>query len=306
MRLSVSALAIIVCASAADAQQIVGRNDRVFTLSERVGSSGRIGIFTSQGTVTVTEGSGSTVEYRGEKDNRRGDIDDIGFVVLRSGDGVTICAVYDDEDECSENGLRRERDRGRRWNERARVNITVSVPRGTILRAASGNGEVSVAAAVAEANVSSGNGRVRVSRVTGRTDVSSGNGEVTVENVGGPVEASSGNGDVTVTASNGPINASSGNGDIYASMDRLSDRGDLTFSSGNGRIEVIVPSEFNADVEASTGNGRVSTDFPITLIGRITPSRLRGTIGSGGRRLRMSTGNGSMEIRKRGSSERER
>ena len=120
-----------------------------------------------------------------------------------------------------------------------------------------------------------------------------------MENTGGPVRASSGNGDVYVKATNGPVNASSGNGDIHASMDKLTGDDDMEFSSGNGRIELIVPSDFSARVEASTGNGKVVTDFPITIQGRLSPSKLRGTIGSGGRRLRMTTGNGSMEIRKR-------
>ena len=98
----------------------------------------------------------------------------------------------------------------------------------------------------------------------------------------------------------GPVNASSGNGDIRVRMDRLAGSEDMEFSSGNGRIELELPSDFSAELEANSGNGRVTTDFPITISGRLTPSRLRGTIGNGGRRLRLSTGNGSVEIRKRG------
>ncbi len=289
--------AVALAASPGVAQEVVGRNDRVYNLSERIAAEGRVGIFTSSGTITVTEASGPTMEYRAEKE--RGDVDDIGFIVLRHSDGVTICAVYDNDDECSEDGLRRERSYRGNWRDRARVNITVSIPRGAHARVSSGNGEVSFTAAAATANVSSGNGRVRVSRVQGDVRASSGNGAVTVESVGGPVQASSGNGDVAVTAVTGPVNASSGNGDIRVSMDRLTGDDDLEFSSGNGSIEITVPSDFSADVEASTGNGRIVTDFPIQLIGRISPTRLRGKIGNGGRRLRMSTGNGAMEIRKR-------
>jgi DUF4097 and DUF4098 domain-containing protein YvlB len=179
------------------------------------------------------------------------------------------------------------------------VNITVSVPRGTRVHVGSGNGEVSLNANVAEARVSSGNGRVRVGGVQGEVTASSGNGEVTVDRVTGPVRASTGNGDVSVSAVTGPVQASSGNGDLLVSMDRLPGSDDLEFSSGNGRIELTVPADFSAELEASTGNGRITTDFPIRIIGRISPTRLRGTIGEGARRVRMSTGNGSIEIRKR-------
>jgi DUF4097 and DUF4098 domain-containing protein YvlB len=297
-RLFLIPLAFLLAASAAGAQEILGRRDRVYTLSERV-SGGRIGVFSSLGSITVTESSGSTVEYRAEKEERRGDVEDIGFVVLRRDGGLTICAVYDEGDECEERGLRRDRGFRGRWGDRALVNITVSVPRGTIVAAASGNGAVSLAAAVREARVSSGNGRVNVSRVTGRVDASTGNGQVNVEGVGGPVAVSSGNGDLTVTATSGPVDANTGNGDIYVTMDRLTGREDMQFTSGNGRIEIVAPADFSAEVEASTGNGRVSTEFPITLSGRITATRLRGTIGDGGRRLRLTTGSGAIDIRKR-------
>jgi len=177
--------------------------------------------------------------------------------------------------------------------------LLAHLPRGARLRTTSGNGDISVNANLAEARVSSGNGRVRVSGVSGRVDASSGNGEVSVDKAGGPVDARSGNGDVTIGTVNGPVNASSGNGDIRVSMDQLTGSEDMEFSSGNGRVEVVVPADFSAEVEANSGNGRITTDFPITIRGKLTPSRLRGTIGNGGRRLRMSTGNGSMEIRKR-------
>lgn len=287
----------LLLASAVQSQEIVGRNERVFTLTERITADGRVNIFTSNGTITVTEASGPTLEYRAEKE--RGDVEDIGFVVLRSAGGVTVCAVYDDDDRCDEDGLRRDRSFRGNWRDRARVSITVAIPRGSHARVSSGNGAVSFTAAAATARVASGNGRVRVSNVQRDVEASSGNGAVTVENVGGPVRANSGNGDVTISAVQGPVNASSGNGDILVSMDRLIGNDDLEFSSGNGTIEVTVPADFSAEVEASTGNGRIVTDFPIRIIGRISPTRLRGTIGDGGRRLKMTTGNGAMEIRKR-------
>lgn len=298
MKTTTLLLASLALSTAAGAQNIVGRSDRTWTHTARVSAGGEIGIFAPMGTITVTEGTGNSLEYRAEK--LRGDADDIGFVVLNTSRGITICAVYDEDDECRENGMNsNRRNWNRRWNDRARANITVTVPRGTSLHVSSGNGEVSVTAAASEARVASGNGKVRVRGIQGRVDASSGNGTVTVDDVTGPVNASSGNGDVSIGTVNGPVSASSGNGDILVAMDRLTGDGDLEFSSGNGRIEVTVPSDFSAQVSANTGNGRITTDFPIQLIGRISPTRLRGTIGDGKRKLTMSTGNGSMEIRKR-------
>lgn len=295
-----AALALLSLPAAGHAQEILGRRESVFTLTERVSAGGWVRIYSQAGDVTITEGASGSAELRAEKDARRGRIEDIGFRVIRESDGITICAVYSDDDDCDSDGIRGERWRsGRNWRDRARVHMTLRIPAGMRVRGASGNGDVSLTSAAAEARLSSGNGKVRVDGVRGRVQASSGNGEVSVENVTGPVRASSGNGDIVVRTVNGPVNASSGNGDLRVTMDRLSGSDDLEFSTGNGRISIDLPADFSADVEASTGNGRIVTDFPITVQGRVTPTRLRGTIGDGGRRLKLSSGNGSLDIRKR-------
>lgn len=297
-----AAAALLTLPTPGEGQGVVGRREPTFTISERVSEGGWVRLYSQAGDITITEGGSGTMELRAEKDpGRRGSIEDIGFRVLRDEDGITVCAVYDDEDECDSDGIESVRRRARiNWSDRARAHMTVRIPAGMRVRSGSGNGDLSLVSAAAEARLASGNGKVRVSGVRGRVSASSGNGEVNIENVGGPVTANSGNGDIVVGTVNGPVNASSGNGDIRVTMDRLGGSEDLEFSTGNGRILVELPSDFSADLEASTGNGRIVTDFPITVTGRLTPTRLRGTIGRGGRQLRLSSGNGAIDIRKRG------
>jgi len=57
--------------------------------------------------------------------------------------------------------------------------------------------------------------------------------------------------------------------------------------------------DIDAEVDLSTVNGRFLTDFPVTISGRIDPRRLRATLGKGGPRIRLSTTNGNVELRKR-------
>jgi DUF4097 and DUF4098 domain-containing protein YvlB len=115
------------------------------------------------------------------------------------------------------------------------------------------------------------------------------------------VRASSGNGRVTVNAANGPVNASTGNGRIEVTMASLRGAGDMDFSSGNGSVVLTLPSDFGAEFEGSTGNGSIQTDFPMRVQGRVSAHRMAGTIGNGGRRLHVSTGNGSIYLRRPGS-----
>lgn len=297
LRFALSLLATLPIAASA---QVMGRDVEVFTRQDQVASGAWFRFFAPTGDVTVTQASGSQVDLRAEKILRNGRASDIAFVVHRTSDGLTICAIYEDDDECTDNGVRSSRDRDG-WNRRSRpptLAVTIAVPAGVRLRIGSGNGDVGVTGAYAELDASSGNGRVRASGTAGPVRASSGNGALTIEDVRGPVNANSGNGDIRVRATRGPVSANSGNGDLYITMSELQLAGDMDFTTGNGRIELTVPEGLNADVDASTGNGGIQTDFPIQVQGRITRTRLRGTIGQGGRRVRLMSGNGAIELRR--------
>lgn len=282
------------------AQELVGRNERVFTLSESIAEGNTLRVFTPNGKLTVLQSSGNRLEFKGEKDVRNADIEDIAFQVIRSNNGLTICALFTEDDECSDRGVRSENRSGRWWrNRRMSVDVTVHVPRGVQLHAGTGNGEVSVDGVGAEATISTGNGRMRITNVSGELEASSGNGAITIDRTTGPVHVSSGNGDIDVRATRGPVSATSGNGDIEIQMDELRLDGDMEFTTGNGAIVITVPSGFSGDLTADTGNGHFVTDFPMTLQGRFREGHVRGTIGAGGRRIRLSSGNGRIELRRR-------
>ena len=111
--------------------------------------------------------------------------------------------------------------------------------------------------------------------------------------------AGSVNGSVDATSSGGPVQASSVNGTVHARMGRVGGTEDLNFSSVNGNVIAEFGEDIDAQIELSTVNGRFQTDWPVTISGRVDPRRLRATIGKGGRRIRMSTVNGNVELRKR-------
>lgn len=301
MRLASVIAATLLVPTTLFAQELVGRSERIFTLSESLNSGDELRVFTPSGRLTVQPSSNGRVSFRGEKEVRNADPEDIAFQVIRSNRGLTICAIFSEDDECTERGVRSENRSGRWWrNRRLSVDITVQIPRGVRLHAGTGNGEVSVDGVGAEATIATGNGRMRITNVSGELEASSGNGAVTIDRAMGPVHATSGNGDISVRATRGPITATSGNGDIEVEMDELRLEGDMEFTTGNGSIVVQVPPGFSGDLSADTGNGHFVTDFPMTLQGRFREGHVRGTIGSGGRRVRLSSGNGRIELRRKG------
>ena len=300
-RLLRSCLVLCAVAPAVRAQTLVGRNESSHTVREPLSTGERLRIASPNGPIQITRGEGREVEVRLDKSVERGGaVTDVGLIVRRTSAGLVVCAAYEDGDECDmDRGFRHEW-RGRGYSEsHVRAALTVRVPSGVLVTAQTGNGDVTVNGADGDVSVNTGNGRILVSGTAGRVTAHTGNGRVTVEGARGAVDANTGNGDVRVVTSSGPVNVHSGNGDIDVSMDQVARSAAMTFSTGSGRISLAVPAGFGAELDGSTGNGRIASALPVQVSGRISPQRIHGTLGPGGERLSLHTGNGDVDIRVR-------
>ena len=236
-----------------------------FTWEGRIREGRWIMVRNMNGAIEVTPSSGDRVEVVASRHTRRGDPDFVRFEVRKFGtnaEDVLICALWGENSSCDERGYRNRSDGRRRSNE-VMVEFRVRVPKGV------------------------------------KVGVHSMNGEVSVDGVGSEVDATTMNGAVIVRSAAGPVNASTMNGTVRATMGRFPVTTDMTFSSVNGTVIAEFAEDLNADVELSTVNGRFLTDFAVTISGRIDPRRLRATLGKGGPRIRLSTVNGNVELRKR-------
>jgi hypothetical protein len=250
-------------ASVATAQQ--RSSDRDFSWDGRITSGKWLYVRDLNGSIRVERATGERAEVTAVKRSRRGNPEDVRIETRRLGgdDGdVIICAFWTENASCDEDGYRSHGDNNRRDHDNdTSVEFTVKLPAGVRLNVSTVNGGLTVAGATSE---------VRASTVNGR---------------------------VSAASSGGPVNASTVNGDIEVRMRELG-TGDLEYSTVNGSIEIEVPANLDADLDMRTVNGSLSADFPITLQGRVNPRRMRATIGKGGRRIRLETVNGSVELRK--------
>ena len=248
-----------------------------------------------KGTIEVRETSGSNVVVYASRHSEYGG--DPKYDILRDGSNVTLCVNWPDTDRCDARGYSYHSWRG---DDRdiGRVDFIVELPKGVKVVAATGNGRVNVTNAGSDVDASSGNGEVSVLGAGGRVDISSGNGELRVEGAHGDVDASTGNGDISVTTSAGPVSATSGNGRIEVDMASLRSDGDMEFTTGNGSIDVKFPANLSAIVEASGSARDLETDFPMQMDAGWNTRHISAKIGNGGRRIRFSTGNGRIRIRK--------
>jgi Toastrack DUF4097 len=294
--ISVLALLVTACARTTYAAPVQAPSgDQPFTWSGTMKPGAVLTVRNFNGRIDVRAGSGDQVEVRAEQSSPRHS-SDLTFQARQDGGDVSVCSVWRGHSACDDGGgWDRDDDHDGRD---VRASITVTLPRGVELHGATGNGDVTVAGTGGDVSIATGNGRVTLTGTAGDVKVSSGNGNLEVSGARGRVTASTGNGRVHITTGAGPVSATTGNGDITVDMRSLADAGDMKFTSGHGDIDVTVPANVNADFDASTGWGAIHTDFPIRVEGSLNPRHLHGTIGRGGPEIHMSTGSGSIELRK--------
>ena len=153
----------------------------------------------------------------------------------------------------------------RSWGRNESVSVTymVQVPRRFDLRLEAHNGGIGVAG------------------VTGRMTLETTNGSVNLVEIGG---------DVRAHTQNGSLN-------VQLAGTKWDGRG-LDADTQNGSVRMAIPGDYAALIETGTVNGRMSTDFPVTLQGRIGGT-LSLPLNGGGAPIRAMTTNGSVSLTRR-------
>ena len=242
-----------------------GRGGDTFVWHDVVPAGGRVTIHNLNGPVRVRAARGPEVEIRAAKHYKGWRPERVRFVITTTGDGAVVCALWGSGGECSEDDYRAGKSY---WpkilslRSDVHVEFTVAVPAGVLVNAQTVNGSVAVEGAAA------------------------------------PVQAGSVNGSIRVATSAGPVTASTVNGSIVARVDSFAAGGPMTLTSVNGSVTAELPEALDATVDMQTVNGRVEADFPVTVTGAASSKRLRGTVGSGGREIRLETVNGRVAVRK--------
>ena len=67
-------------------------------------------------------------------------------------------------------------------------------------------------------------------------------------------------------------------------------------NSGDGSMELLLPADFAADLDAHAGDGAISLGMPVVVSGALSRSRIQGALNGGGPLLRLWSGDGSIQI----------
>jgi len=219
------------------------------------------------GEIDATGATGDAAQVEGIKRTSGDGANEVFVEVVEYADGVTICAVYEKDAQpgrCHHGGTDSDH-HGWSWhNNHTKLNFNVKVPRGVVLKAMTTNGGI-----------------------RGR-DLNS------------VVEATTTNGNVDVATSEW-ASARTTNGGLTVAMGSAKWSGELELLTTNGSVHASLPASAEFKVRAVTTNGGIHTDFPVTVLGSFGSKDLSGTVGAGGRDLRLGTTNGGIELRKSGS-----
>jgi hypothetical protein len=124
------------------------------------------------------------------------------------------------------------------------------------------------------------------------------NGGISIEDVEGEIRAEATNGGLKLSQLAGDVDVHTTNGGVSVELHgkQWTGRG-LEASTTNGGVKLWIPEEYNAELETGTVNGSVEFDFPVMVKGKIS-KRIRATLGDGGPKIRVTTTNGGVRLKK--------
>ncbi len=179
------------------------------------------------------------------------------------------------------------------------VTLEVRAPRGPFISFRNRWIHVEVTAPEnAKLNLHSGDGTLVVSGITAPADLSTGDGRIEVSAFSGPLKAKTSDGSMQVSGRFDDLNLSSGDGHITCEIRPGSKMtGRWLIRTSDGGLNLQLPNDFAANLEARTGDGHIRVNMPVTMKSSSSNGHhIEGAINGGGNLLDIQTGDGSINI----------
>lgn len=168
------------------------------------------------------------------------------------------------------------RQEGWGWGEKS-PKWTLTVPDNLSVKFNTGSGDIEVSDLKIELDMNAGSGDVKLANIkgelvsnTGSGDLdiddfegdirtNTGSGDVEMSDAKGDIRMNCGSGDISIRGAEGAISANVGSGEINASNVLI--KGESSFNSGSGDVEVALSAAPIADISVNSGSGDAELDY---------------------------------------------
>lgn len=234
-----------------------------YHFTKNLSAGDRLEISNINGHIDVTRASGRMAEVSVTKTVKKGDGSMVKAIMEEGGSGMHVCTIYINREPNRRtcNGDNNNNGRGRD-NFEVDMHYVVRVPAGA---------------------------KLSIDDVNGNVTVTGADNDSKIETVNGDITFDGGSASSLETV----------NGNIVGTFSRATWDGTMSVETVNGSVELTFPADFSADISGETVNGGIHSTFPITIDQGWGPKSFKGRIGGGGRKLRISTVNGGITLKKR-------
>jgi hypothetical protein len=162
------------------------------------------------------------------------------------------------------------------------------------VKARTGSGNIDGTAIRGYLSLNTGSGDIRMLGIAGNSKASTGSGSINLQMAEtGDVDVSTGSGDVTVDGVKGGLVAGTGSGNISLTGEPT---GSWRAHSSSGNVEIRLGPGTAFTLDAHTSSGKVTTNHPLTIMGKVSAKELRGTVRGGGPVVELRTSSGDITI----------
>jgi hypothetical protein len=287
-----SVLALAACEVNVNSEGVVARDVKTFTVS----GVPDVHVETFDGAIDVHSWDRNEVEVEIEKRAiDQGLVDEMRVTAEQEGDRIVVKVSGPSSYE--RRGITIGLDIG------PSARLRIALPRNANLEARSADGAITVEDISGTVKLNTGDGSVRLSRVSGEMVVRSGDGTIRLDDVSGKLDLETDDGSISGEAAPTGLRAHTGDGSIRLELgenSKMDDDWDIQTSDGS--IILTLPADFAAELDAESRDGIVRASHPGIAketgegAGDERRRSMRATLGSGGKVLRVRTGDGSIRI----------
>ena len=252
-----------------------------------VSGHAHVRVQTDDGSVRVSTGDIKQVEIRVEYTGYKLDRD-LQVSTSQNGDSVEVIAKTRTGGNWFNFGVRH-----------SSLRVEVHMPKDADLEVTSGDGSVEADSITGNLDVRTGDGHISVQGAKGNIRLHTGDGHIEGRALDGRADITTGDGHVNVEGRFDALTIKTGDGSVTARAGKGSTvAAPWNIHTGDGSVDLDLPGEMQANLDASTHDGRISLGIPVMVEGTFSSTKILGKMNGGGQTIVVRTGDGSIHLNK--------